>query len=251
MDADGDFVVSWDSYGAPDRDPIETTDTSFTAVLAQRFAADATKLGAEFQVNTYTFGPQNRPAIAVAPGGFFMVVWDSPWEFHGKGQRFGPDGTRFAEELLLHTHTDPQATAGDGFPAVAAGPDGNYFVVWGGQPSPGTDLDPSVQLQLYNVAGQTLETHYQVNTFTTGSQGVPAIAVDATGKRFAIAWQGSASGGTDTSSFSVHARRFGVTPVPAVSVPLAAAAALALLLSARRLRRAPAPSADTQASGRR
>jgi hypothetical protein len=46
-------------------------------VLARRFEANGTALGAPFQVNSYTVGPQAAPAIGGMPAGGFVVSWDS------------------------------------------------------------------------------------------------------------------------------------------------------------------------------
>src|SRR5687768_577811 len=47
MDADGDFVVTWQSYGQ---------DGSSDGIYAQRFDSSGLPQGAEFRVNTYTTG---------------------------------------------------------------------------------------------------------------------------------------------------------------------------------------------------
>ena len=52
MDADGDFVVVWQSYGQ---------DGSGYGVFAQRFNARGAPLGDEFQVNSYTTDRQYVP----------------------------------------------------------------------------------------------------------------------------------------------------------------------------------------------
>ncbi len=52
MDADGDFVITWQSY---------LQDGSHYGVYAQRYAASGTPLGGEFRVNTTTANSQNSP----------------------------------------------------------------------------------------------------------------------------------------------------------------------------------------------
>src|SRR6188508_215988 len=56
-DAAGNFVVIW--TGAGDQ------DTSGTGVFGQRFSADGSQLGGEFQVNTYTTDDQGFQKVAV------------------------------------------------------------------------------------------------------------------------------------------------------------------------------------------
>jgi Ca2+-binding RTX toxin-like protein len=67
--ADGRFVVVWQSVG-------EADDAAFThSVRAQVFAADGTRLGAEFMVNTTTTEQQLDPSLAVTADGKLVVVW--------------------------------------------------------------------------------------------------------------------------------------------------------------------------------
>ena len=84
-DSDGDFLVSWTSYGA---------DGADTGVLARRFDSAGAPQGAEFQVNTYTTGFQRVFAIGTEGGGRFVIVWDSiNQDGSGEGvfaQRLGP-----------------------------------------------------------------------------------------------------------------------------------------------------------------
>ena len=69
-DAQGNFVVVWDSNGSYGTDQ----DCS---IQGQRYDADGCPYGSEFQVNSYTTGYQWRPAVAADERGNFVVVWDS------------------------------------------------------------------------------------------------------------------------------------------------------------------------------
>ena len=70
-DADGDFVVVWDSIGS------SGTDTSSSSIQGQRYASDGSPQGAQFQVNTYTTGYQTVPPWRRTADGDFVVVWES------------------------------------------------------------------------------------------------------------------------------------------------------------------------------
>ncbi|MCA9188624.1 MAG: hypothetical protein KDA99_23520, partial [Planctomycetales bacterium] len=63
IDDTGRFVVAWSS---------RHQDGDDWGIFAQRFAADGTALGAEFQVNTTTTSSQTEPAIAMAADGQFV-----------------------------------------------------------------------------------------------------------------------------------------------------------------------------------
>ncbi len=71
VDAKGDFVVAWMSFGSGG------SDASDYSVQVQRFAADAAALGGEIQVNTYVTGFQHIPVVGVNADGDFVVVWES------------------------------------------------------------------------------------------------------------------------------------------------------------------------------
>ena len=68
-DGAGDFVVVWTSQGSSG--PTEL------CVRGQRFASTGAALGAEFQVNTYTTGPQYAPPVGPDGAGGFLVAWTS------------------------------------------------------------------------------------------------------------------------------------------------------------------------------
>jgi len=93
--------------------------------------------------------------------------------------------------------------------AAAAAPDGRFVVVWSSATSTGgdTSLD-SIQAQRYDAHGVAAGSQFQVNTFTTGSQIHPAVAMDDTGA-FYIAWEtDTAPVGQDASLSSIRMRGF-------------------------------------------
>jgi VCBS repeat-containing protein len=65
---DGGFVVTWKSAGQ---------DGSGFGIYAQRYHADNTSSGVEFQVNTHTASDQTAPSVAALPDGGFIVTWNS------------------------------------------------------------------------------------------------------------------------------------------------------------------------------
>ncbi|HXK24331.1 MAG TPA: hypothetical protein VMS55_16805 [Myxococcota bacterium] len=66
---------------------------------------------------------------------------------------------------------------------------------------------------------------FQVNSFTASFQRNPAVAVDASGSRFMVAWESRFSTGIDSSSYSIQGQRF----VPEPDTTLALGAGIALL----------------------
>jgi len=70
VDLQGNFVVAWDSNGSD-------MDTSSWSIQAQRYDSSGAPMGGQIQVNSYTTSGQFQPAVAVEPGGDFVVVWES------------------------------------------------------------------------------------------------------------------------------------------------------------------------------
>jgi hypothetical protein len=104
-DAQGNFVVVWQSQGSSD------TDTSWLSVQAQRFDAHGSPVGGQFQVNSYTTNNQGRPTVAVDAQGNFVVVWYSAGSYGNdgsnsvQGQRFDASGARVGVMLRIKPDT--------------------------------------------------------------------------------------------------------------------------------------------------
>jgi hypothetical protein len=191
--ANGDFVVAWESAGQ---------DGSSLGVFAQRYASDGTQQGSEFQVNTFTTSAQAYPAVAAGADGDFVVAWTSDGQdgssFGIFAQRYASDGTQQGSEFQVNTFT-PSAQLR---PAVAAGADGDFVVVWESDGQDGSGL--GVFAQRYASDGTQQGSEFQVNTFTTSTQRRPAVAAGADGD-LVVAWT---SYGQDGSSFGIFAQRY-------------------------------------------
>ncbi len=180
-------------------------------------AAQLSPNGGEFQVNTYTTSDQRVPAVASDAQGNFVIVWSSYgspgndlFASSVQARRYDRSGTPLGVEVQVNTYT----IGAQVFPAVARDPLGNFVVVWQSSGSTGGDLGSyGILGQRFNNNGVAVGGEFQVNAYTTGDQRFPAIAGDALGN-FVVAWQSLGSGGNDTSSFSVHARRFDANATP-------------------------------------
>jgi hypothetical protein len=197
---DGDFVVVWDSVPAS---PSENT----SGIRARRFDASGAPVGTELQVNTFTPGAQDAAAVAVDPNsGAFVVVWESAGSsgtdqsnFSIQGQRFDANGDAVGTEFQVNTLT----TGSQGTPVVAYGDDGAFLVLWATLAGSGTDPDANVRGQLFGPDGAPESTEFRLNSYTTGSQGQPAIAPDGAGG-FVAVWN---SAGSPTDSDGAIAAR--------------------------------------------
>ena len=89
MDAEGDFVVAWESYGQ---------DGSKYGIYAQRFNASGHAQGSEQRVNTYTQDSQRQPSVAMDSAGDFVVAWES---YGQDGFKYGIYVQRFTQRRVL------------------------------------------------------------------------------------------------------------------------------------------------------
>ena len=121
MQNDGAFVVVWQDRGS--------NDGSGHGVFGQRFAADGSPVGGEFQVNSYTTGNQFAYAVACAADGRFAVSWDESGDGSGFGvfgQRYDATGVPDGPEFLVN-----QATAAEqAMSSVASDRRGKFVVAW-------------------------------------------------------------------------------------------------------------------------
>jgi hypothetical protein len=191
-DQSGRFVVAWTSpYGQ---------DGSGAGVFAQRFNASGTKAGPEFQINSFTTYDQKAPDVAMDRAGNFTVVWQSELQDFVQdgvfGQRFDASGAKVGPEFQVNTYFTGQQAG----PLASIDPNGNLLVVWSSNTEDGSDF--GVFGQRFDRAGARLGTEFQINAYTTGDQGVTAVA--DTGRGFVVVWGDS---GQDGSSFGVFGRR--------------------------------------------
>ena len=205
VDADGDFVVVWRSYGSTG------TDNQLDSVQGQRYDASGSAVGVEFQVNTYTTSHQRHPSIALDADGDFVVVWESFGSAGSdtssrsvQGQRYDASGNALGGEFQVNTYT----TRNQGRPSVAVEADGDFVVVWHSYGSADTDTHFfSIQGQRYDASGNVVGTEFQVNSYTTSYQLRPSVAVDADGD-FVVVWHSLRSADTDTDGYSIQGQRY-------------------------------------------
>ena len=128
LDADGDFVVAWESYGFQDFHQ----DGSSGGIFARRFSAAGSPLATEFQVNTYTTNNQYDPSVALDDDGGFVVTWSSNGQDRGLfggifARRFSAAGSPVAAEFQVNAYT----IGTQRLPSVALDADGDFVVAWG------------------------------------------------------------------------------------------------------------------------
>ncbi|MHC5761790.1 beta strand repeat-containing protein [Nostoc sp.] len=193
MDSDGDFVISWQSYGQ---------DGSGDGIYAQRYNNAGVAQGGEFKVNTTTSYNQNNPTVAMDGTGDFVISWQSYYQ-DGDGygiyaQRYNSAGVAQGGEFKVNTYTSSFQYN----PTVAIDGTGDFVISWQSYSQDGSDN--GIYAQRYNSAGVAQGGEFKVNTYTTNSQSNPTVAMDA-GGNFVISWT---SNGQDGSSSGIYAQRY-------------------------------------------
>ncbi len=186
MDADGDFVVVWDSTGQ---------DGSWEGIFARLFSSDGAPQGPDFQVNSYTTYSQTRPSVAREADGDFVVVWDTKYRVIF-GKRFANDGSPIGSEFQVNANTGYLNQRS----SVALADTGEFIVVWDSLGQDGSSY--GVFARRFGNDGSPLGEEFQVNFFTENAQKEPKIATGPDGELMFV-WS-SYNG----SAWDVHARRF-------------------------------------------
>jgi hypothetical protein len=172
--SDGNFVVVWNSFGSPG------DDFSQDSVQARRFAANATPLEGQFQVNTYTTQIQRKAAVAMDPTGGFTVSWTSGFPNPGidgpDGSLFGiaarpylADGSPASDEFVVNTFTYNNQYRN----SVAANSDGEFLVVWESEDSPAPDFGRAVLAQRYSNSAFVFTDGFESGDLSAWSSSTP------------------------------------------------------------------------------
>lgn len=207
MDADGDFVVSWQSGNVG----------ANMDLAVRRFDVGGNPKGAPVLINGTTrvanaSGIHSQTSVAMDAAGNFVVVWRAD-NFSGPGivgaaigilgQRFDTDGDPVGSVFEVDTDHAPQLNK----PEAAMNADGDFIVAYEAQ-------DPSlmgIRVQRYYSNGAPKGASFQVNTFTTLTQARPVAAIDASANAV-IGWQSSQQDGAGEGVFAQQLSGRGVQP---------------------------------------
>jgi hypothetical protein len=210
--AQGEFVVGWGDTECFSPLPY---GCYYGMVAVRRFDAAGLPLGIETDVNDLDLGSPPELARAASTGNF-VVVWSGTRssgtddsEASVQAKRLDADGQELGSQFQVNTYTQsPQED-----PAVAADAGGNFVVVWSSRQSSGPDDFRSIQAQRFDADGVAQGAEFQVNTYTTGDQQAPGVAMAPAGN-FVVVWESSGSAESDTSGRSIQARRVAADGTP-------------------------------------
>ena len=189
----GGFVATWGSDGQ---------DGDRYGVFGQRFEASGTKIGGEFQVNTFTGHNQFGAEVTGLVDGGFVVSWWAETQDAGTwgvyGQVYDANGVTVGDEIQVNTYTSGNQSE----PEVAAASDGGFVVVWDSDGQDGSGV--GVFGQRFDASGNRIGEEFQVNTHTSGVQftGAPAVL---NGGMLIVPWN---SDGQDGSGLGIYGQLF-------------------------------------------
>jgi hypothetical protein len=174
---EGQFLVAWEGCCADgDEDGV------FAAFIDSR----GHRGGEDFQVNSSTWGPQRRPAVAADPWSNFLVAWQGRFEepLHSRifGQVVGRDGTFLGPELQLSEGVGIAQAS----PALVPTPRGGFLVAW-------IDWDGTFPVGLYgteiDALGNRLGDEIAISGAQVNAQYRFGAAGDGSG-RILLTWEG-------------------------------------------------------------
>ncbi len=180
--------------------PQSVISNSFTVV-----SVPTAVVPTEFQVNTYTTGNQQNSKVATDAAGDYVVVWEDQSGEDGNSygvfaQLYNAAGVPTGSEFQVNTYTYSFQYA----PSVAMDAAGDFVIAWASNYEDG--YGNGIYAQRYNAAGVPQGSEFQVNTYTTNTQYVPSVAMDAAGA-FVVTWASYGQDGSAWASCAAVQRR--------------------------------------------
>ena len=196
---DGSFVAVW-TGGPP---------SSFRDGWGRRFDPSGAPVGEEFRLNHATASVIDVTDVAGGAHGDFVAVWHGavPGAAGIFARRFDEGGRPQGTEFQVHV-----STTGSRFrPRVDRRGSGPFVITWWDELDGGGPFDDfGVAARLFDSSGRPLGPEFRVNSYTTGYQYYPDVAVDASG-RFVVVWGSrNFAGGRD----GIFARTFEADGTP-------------------------------------
>ena len=203
-DASGRFVVVWTNTAAQ--------DGSEYGIFGQRFTAIGGRRGGELQINEFAAGTQWRPDIGVAADGTFVVAWQDEDARDGSldgifGRRFASTGDALSGDFQVNSSTQRDQQ----YPSISVASDGSFVVAFqsNGKDEPAVTTSPGIFARRFDSSGAALGAEFQVNTYTTGAQSLPDVAMQPSGG-FVVVWQDH----TQPGGAGVFGRLYDATGAP-------------------------------------
>ncbi|MCP3401805.1 AIDA repeat-containing protein [Bradyrhizobium sp. CCGB20] len=206
--SNGGFVVTWQDGLAGSTSGSSTLgDASGSAVKAQVYAADGSKLGGEFLVNTQVTGSQAGPVVTGLSNGGFVVSWQDQNSTSGdiKAQIYGADGAPVGGEFLINSVTANNQNT----PAITGLPNGGFVVAWTNQGSSAAD----VKAQVYDASGAKVGSEFLVNSTNPSFDQERASIATLSNGDFVVTWNDFRTGNWEVRGQVFHPGATGASKV--------------------------------------
>ena len=204
LTGDGGHVILWTSQAG-----------GAQAVWAQRFDASGAPSGSESLVSANAAGAD----VAALAGGGYVVSWYDAAGAppHVRVQAFDAGAHPVGAQLQVDTATSPV-----GAPAVAALPDGGFFVTWSAWPLADRAATDGRELygQRFDALGQRVGSEMQINADARDNQSAPDVAALADGS-LAVTWTAAPNIAAPGLPSDVLVRRVDGSGVPETFLTLA------------------------------
>jgi hypothetical protein len=145
-------------------------------IKARGFTGGGNQRFSQRTVDRRARGQQTAPRVAIAPNGFFVVVWEDDADFNGftnlHMRGFHADGRERWSQRRVHVRTAGQQRR----PRIAMGPWGDFVTIWE------DDRDGNgvfqIHMRAFTAEGNEKFAERPVNASAAGQQLEPDVAVD-------------------------------------------------------------------------
>jgi len=180
MDADGDFVITWDQYNW----------NGVHTVSGQRFAADGSPQRSKFCVTTgdsWCESSYSDPSVVIDSDGDFLVVWEGAQYERGIGVlgRFFDSSEAPLDPIFHFVTAGAYGRVRD--PAVAMDNSGDFIIAWEQYDPYGMGEPQGIYAQRFESDGTPSGSAFRIADTTEGYADLD-IAMDADGD-FLVVWQ--------------------------------------------------------------
>jgi hypothetical protein len=164
---DGRFVIVWQD---------DTDENGVFQIKARGFKSNGSQRFSQRTMNTHARGQQTAPRVAIAPDGFFVVLWEDDADGNGftniRMRGFHADGSERWSERQVHVRSSGQQRR----PQIAMGPFGDFVVVW--EDDTGNNGVFQIRMRAFTADGNEKFSERTVNVVARGQQLEPDVAVD-------------------------------------------------------------------------
>ena len=174
-DKNGNFVASW----------ADGRNNNWRDIYAQRFSADGTALGNNFQVNTDTEGDNHiRADIAFVGDGNFIIAWEDNRNGHFDifAQQYLNDGSPLGDNFKINEALSFTSQCN---PSISSDFAGNFTVSWEDNRNDYND----VYARRFSNEGTPIAGDFKVNTDSTNEKQENSVISSDENGNFIICWE--------------------------------------------------------------